>query len=88
MNGMALGAHDPYGEPITDDSFFLCFNAHYEPLNFALPEGVGDRWVKVLDTHEVTEEGDESEEVKAGNQLRVEARSLVVLRLTNEAEPS
>jgi glycogen operon protein len=64
---------------VVDDSFYVLFNAHHEPLPFALPtRDWGQRWVKVLDTNEVLPQA--SEQVyEAGQQVPVEARSLVVL---------
>ena len=94
LNGLALGAHDAHGEPITDDSFLLCFNAHVEPLDFTMPPEVGDKWMKVLDTNNPLEtnnsleEGGESEEVKGGDQVRVAARTVIVFQLTTEGVPA
>ena len=36
---------------MVDDSFYLMFNAHHEPLEFTLPEAKwGERWTVVLNT--------------------------------------
>jgi glycogen operon protein len=43
-----LDERDAYGEPITDDDFLLLLNAHYEPLEFALPEP--HTWKTLVDT--------------------------------------
>ena len=42
----------PHGEPIVDDSFLLCFNAHYEavPFTTAGSRMFGTRWHRVIDT--------------------------------------
>ena len=41
---------DPHGAPVRDDSFLLLFNAHWEPLEFAVPEsGYGEVWQVVSD---------------------------------------
>ena len=37
LNGDALNSLDMRGEPVTDDSFFIAFNAHHEPVTFTLP---------------------------------------------------
>ncbi len=51
LNGEAIPDPDPRGEKITDDSFLVLFNAHYENLPFTIPDrDWGDRWVVVLDT--------------------------------------
>ncbi|WP_018231043.1 glycogen debranching protein GlgX [Thioalkalivibrio thiocyanodenitrificans] len=79
LNGRAIPAPDPGGGHIEDDSFYLIFNAYHEPLDFTLPgEQWGHEWVKELDTAEGWPGGDES--LPAGANLRVEARSVVVLR--------
>src|SRR5579872_1785729 len=50
LNGEAIPDPDPRGEKITDDSFLVLFNAHYENLPFTIPDrDWGDRWVVVLD---------------------------------------
>ena len=54
LNGEAIPDPDPRGEKVTDDSFLLLFNAHYEPLPFTIPNrDWGDHWVVVLDTDDV-----------------------------------
>ncbi|HMC80027.1 MAG TPA: glycogen debranching protein GlgX, partial [Acidimicrobiia bacterium] len=51
LNGDAIPDPDPRGEKITDDSFLVLFNAHYEKLPFTIPgRDWGDHWVVVLDT--------------------------------------
>jgi isoamylase len=51
LNGDAIPDPDPRGEKVTDDSFILLFNAHYEKLPFTIPNrDWGDHWVVVLDT--------------------------------------
>ena len=37
LNGEAITEPDPRGEPITDDSFLLLFNASENDLEFTLP---------------------------------------------------
>jgi glycogen operon protein len=54
LNGEAIPDPDPRGEKITDDSFLVLFNAHYEKLPFTIPaRDWGDHWVVVLDTDDV-----------------------------------
>ncbi|MEB3282426.1 MAG: glycogen debranching protein GlgX [Lyngbya sp.] len=53
VNGEEIPALGFKGERIIDDSFLLFFNAHYEMIEFSLPEGLGDReWRVVIDTKE------------------------------------
>ena len=37
LNGQGIPGRDVRGQRVTDDSFVLCFNAHYEPIEFTLP---------------------------------------------------
>jgi isoamylase len=95
LNGQAIPDPDFRGEKVTDDSFLVLFNAHHEELMFTIPQrDWGQRWVMVLDTDDLAmlwEEPSspavawdlawgEGEPVKAGEQVHVGARSLVVLR--------
>jgi glycogen operon protein len=51
LNGHERPARTPEGEPVTDDSFLLLFNAHHEPVSFRLPpRRFGARWAVELDT--------------------------------------
>ena len=80
LNGEAL-ERGRRGEEYTDDSFLLLFNAHHEAIDFTLPAArFGERWIVVIDTRtgDVTEDG--GLEVKAGEALEVESRSVIVLR--------
>ncbi|HET7705605.1 MAG TPA: glycogen debranching enzyme, partial [Thermoanaerobaculia bacterium] len=81
LNGEAIPTPDGRGEPIIDDSFYLLFNAHYEAIQFKLPTCPwGDRWVKVLDTNDPIPDLREKGEFQAGQELSVQAYSVVVLR--------
>jgi isoamylase len=80
LNGRSLLQPDRKGNRILDDSFYLLFNAHYEPISFKLPsEEWGEHWVKVVDTNDCVPH-ESNELYKAGDPVPVEARSLVVLR--------
>jgi isoamylase len=80
LNGEAIAAPDMRGQRITDDTFYLVFNAHSEAATFRLPEAKwGKAWVKVLDTEQGFDTGD-SEAREAGSDLRVKSRAVVVLR--------
>jgi glycogen operon protein len=81
LNGKAIPSLDERGAPIVDDSFYLLINAHHEELEMRIADRPhwGERWGKVLDTTVPRRLG--GEEVYApGGTVRVEARSLVVLR--------
>jgi isoamylase len=51
LNGRGIHTRDSQGRKVVDDSFYIIFNAHYEPIDFKLPmENYGKTWHKVLDT--------------------------------------
>lgn len=80
LNGNKIPSPGPQGQRISDDSFILFFNAHYEPIEFILPAEFQDReWMIEVDTKEprfLTEE----HRVTGDKPISVEARSIVVLR--------
>jgi isoamylase len=81
LNGDAIPEPNYRGERVTGDSFLLCFNAHYEDLEFSTPNAdYASEWTVVLDTSVPTGESDTV--VKAGTTLDVKARALTVLRRT------
>ncbi len=81
LNGKAIPTPDAHGESIADDSFYILFNAHYEAMQFTLPTGPwGERWVLIVDTNERIPDLRERSRKSAGEQVRLEAYSMVVLR--------
>jgi glycogen operon protein len=81
LNGKAIPTPDDRGEPITDDSFYILFSAHHEPMTFKLPTCPwGDRWETVIDTDKPIPDLREHHEFKAGGEVNVQAYSLMVLR--------
>jgi glycogen operon protein len=80
LNGQEIPSRGPRGERIVDDSLLLFFNAHSEALAFTVPSGPwGERWDLLLDTNEPeTPEGTRTH--RAGEEVIVEGRSVVVLR--------
>ncbi|MBW4544248.1 MAG: glycogen debranching protein GlgX [Symplocastrum torsivum CPER-KK1] len=82
LDGGQIPSPGPQGQRVSDDSFLLFFNAHYETIEFALPDGLSTKeWSVVIDTKEprfVKEE-----KVYTGSQaVLVTGRSVVVLRRT------
>ncbi len=84
LNGDGIPYKDPRGERVTDDSFLLCFNAHYEDLEFTLPDGgYGAEWTVELDTATATgERAEDDAVVMADTATTVVSRSVLVLRMT------
>ena len=75
-NGDEIATPDPRGRRLHDDSFFLLFNAHDQPLRFVLPRGpYGRRWMRILDTADPLPRF-----YRAGGQVPVAGRSLALLR--------
>jgi glycogen operon protein len=85
LNGQAIASLDARGQRITDDSFFLLFNAHDEPLELVVPErsDLPRRWKRVLDTAEEAGFLDDGT-VRTGGKLTLAERSLVVLQAVGE----
>jgi len=80
LNGHGIATPGPQGERIIDESFLLFFNAHYEPIEFALPNSLRDKaWTIVIDTDQPRFIKDEK--LISGYQtVPVTERSLVLLR--------
>ena len=79
LNGEGIHEPDARGQRIIDDSFLLLFNAHHEPIEFALlGSEYAHEWQVVLDTASHT--GDETPALPADGSLSVDGRSTVVLR--------
>jgi glycogen operon protein len=78
LNGQGIPDRDERGERITDDSFLLWFNAHHEPIDFALPsDKYGTAWHPVI--YSAADVDDEATH-EAGAVVSVAARSVMVLR--------
>ncbi|MGQ4365926.1 glycogen debranching protein GlgX [Streptomyces sp. SAS_272] len=79
LNGDAIAEPGPRGGPVVDDSFLLLFNSYWEPVAFRLPDAsYGERWTVCADTAE-PDGGPDETEYKAGAEVTLEARSLLVL---------
>jgi isoamylase len=81
LNGHGIPDLDARGQRVTDSSFVLCFNAHHEPIEFTLPPAeFGKAWQLVVDTAAASGEVDDDAVVKAASAVRLESRSMLVLR--------
>jgi glycogen operon protein len=80
LNGHGIPDLDVRGQRVTDDSFVLCFNAHYEPIEFTLPpKEFGPAWVPVIYTAD-TDTAEEAKPVAAGAKVAIDARAVMVLQ--------
>lgn len=78
LNGMGIHWVDPKGEKITDDHFYVIFNAHFEALEYTLPPAKYSKcWTKVIDTS--NDQWTSGESYKAGSVITAEGRSVIVL---------
>ncbi|MDP9121489.1 MAG: glycogen debranching protein GlgX [Acidobacteriota bacterium] len=83
LNGAVISNLDRQGDPVLGDSFYVLFNAFHEPIGFRLPARPdrGGTWVKVLDTADpACQEEDGTPVVRAGDEVTVAGRALVLLR--------
>ncbi len=79
INGDTIPNPNTHGDPVTDASFYLIFNAHHEMLPFTLPETRwGQRWALLLDTARGWV--DAAPPHRAGTCLDVSPRSVVLLQ--------
>ncbi len=74
---------DAQGEPVTDDTFLLLINAHYEAIQFLLPGEEHLEWNLILDTS--TEESflNQPKKFSSGDDVDLAARACMLLRLTS-----
>jgi glycogen operon protein len=81
LNGDAIPTPDRRGNKIRDDSFLFFFNAHYETVEFTIPEqSYGEAWEIAVSTAEPLAFAVQDLALKPRDTMQVEARSIVVLR--------
>jgi glycogen operon protein len=81
LNGEGIADPDVRGQRVVDDSFLLCFNAHYEPIEFALPSAeFAARWSPALNTSANPVPGP----IAAGSKVSVDSRAVLVLRAESD----
>jgi isoamylase len=79
LNGLGIPDVDARGQRVTDDSFVLCFNAHYEPIVFTFPPSdFGRAWSLVLDTATQDPAIQDADLLEAGATVAVQARAMMV----------
>jgi isoamylase len=80
LNGDEIPSVDAAGRRVLDQSFYLIFNAHWEPVEFVLPPEVwGQSWTRVLDTRNGDAPAEDDWQRAAGTRINVDSRSLVVM---------
>ncbi|SHM76509.1 glycogen debranching protein GlgX [Actinacidiphila paucisporea] len=81
LNGNAISEPGPRGEPVTDDSFLLMFNAAPRAQEFLVPVSHGKEWQLIIDTErpEGVPPG-AGERVAAGDRILLADRTMVVLQ--------
>jgi isoamylase len=80
LSGEQLGARTERGENIIDDSFYLMFNSHFEPVNFKIPdERWGHTWLRIIDTFRGSFDLEARESINAGEEIEVKERSVILL---------
>jgi len=78
LNGAELGERDAHGDPITDDSFLILFNAHHESVEFVLPtRRFGLNWTLEFST---ADPDATPARFHCRGSIQLQDRSLVVLR--------
>lgn len=84
LNGAALTDTDADGNPLSDDTFLVLFNASWNPQVFTLPPvDLGATWMPVLDTTEATGSPAPSPiALPADSDYMLSPRSLLMLRRT------
>jgi isoamylase len=79
LNGQGIPDRDARGARLVDDSFLLCFSAHYEPIDFHVPSAdYGAAWHVIVDTGRP--DLDDGKVIDAGDVVPVGPRALVVLQ--------
>ena len=77
LNGYGVPSLGEKSEQILDDSFYVIFNAHDQPLDYRLPTAeYGQTWKRFIDTAEPNKDG----EYQAEETVTVSGRSVVVLK--------
>jgi isoamylase len=80
LNGDGIPDADARGQPVTDNSFLLCFNSHYTDIEVQLPgDGYGQQWTVVLDTATGQRPGSRGATAPGDAKITVTGRSLVIL---------
>lgn len=80
LNGADLGMTGYKGEKVTDDNFYIIFNADGGPIKYTLPpKKYGGKWIEVINTKndQLTENG---KVYNPGDTVTAEGRTVVLLQ--------
>lgn len=91
INGEQIHGFDERGDRISDNSFLILLNAHWEPLEFVVPEArFGEQWELVFDTAigSFERRSAHSRTYKTGETVALEDRSMVLLRRIDSVRES
>jgi glycogen operon protein len=69
------------GEPVSDDTFLLLINAHYEPIAFVLPGQEHLEWQLILDTSDAAGFVAEPKGFASGDDVDLAGRACCLLQL-------
>lgn len=85
LNGEEIAAPGPQGERIIDENFYICFNAHYEAIDFTLPPLLqGREWVIQIDTN-LAHFPQVGRHYREDKPIPVGERSIVILRQVHQS---
>jgi glycogen operon protein len=80
LNGLGLHSVNAEGNKVVDDSFYIIFNAHDQPLSYQLPPSeYADDWDLLIDSNKNPNEETKGT-FKAHETIQVEGRSVVLLQ--------
>jgi isoamylase len=80
LNGLGLHSVNAEGNKVIDDSFYIIFNAHDQPLSYKLPANeYAKDWELLIDSHKNPNE-EVKGKFKAEDTIQVEGRSVVLLQ--------
>jgi glycogen operon protein len=74
------------GQTISDDTFYLCFNAYHEKLPFVMPGKDDVSWQLILNTAEPDGFVEDAEGLPAGAEFGTEGRSFCLFKQTHGSD--
>jgi len=80
LNGLGLHSVNAEGDKVVDDSFYIIFNAHDEPLSYKLPhKEYAYDWELLIDTANPADKS-ATRTFKAEDTIQIDGRSVVLLQ--------